>query len=90
MVVRNHYINPKPPRRRIRTWADDQGHLTHYDPSGRVLLICSACLKDPNPDAVLNQAITVANGEAVCEWHLFPDVPQPELDPEMERSFNGS
>lgn len=89
MPQRNHYVNPKPPRRQIRTWADDSGHLTHYDPSGRTLLLCVQCLLNPDPEAILNQAITVYNGTALCEWHLYPEHPQPDLDPVLEKLANG-
>ena len=79
----------KPPRRRIRTWAEDAGHLTHYDRSGRTLMLCVKCLLDSNPEATLNQAITVKDGDAICEWHLFPEEPQPDLDPVLEKLANG-
>lgn len=80
----------KPPRRLVRTWVDAKDHVTRYDSSGRALLLCTQCLLDPDPNAVLNQAITVYNGTALCEWHLYPENPQPDIDPVLEKLANGS
>lgn len=68
----------KPLRKRVRTHADNVGHLTHYASNGQALLICGLCLQNPDPDEELNQAITVWNGTALCEWHIFPGRPDGE------------
>ena len=79
----------KPPRRMVRTWADGGDHITRYDASGRPLMLCAQCVLDPDPNAVLNQAVTIYNGTALCEWHLYPKNSQPSLDPALERLANG-
>lgn len=79
----------KPTRRMVRTWADTTGEVTRFDSSGRALLLCVQCILDPDPTAILNQAITVYNGTALCEWHLYPQNSQPTLDPALEKLANG-
>lgn len=53
---------------KIKTWADNGGQLTHYDPSGHALLLCEKCLSDPEQEVVW-QAFTIKQGFALCENH---------------------
>ncbi len=65
-------IDQRPQRRDVKTWADDGWEVTHYASNGMALLLCARCLLTCGPDEKLSQAVTILNGTAYCEDHLYP------------------